>query len=124
MKSSIVFALILGIIGGCASTTHFSKEYSTGYVLRSDTIVGHCQIFTGAYSLYFGIENALCLGQAPGYVVMKSGARVKVNRLYQLGGLDAFYDSAELSVLDDQTGKTITVYLKNWVDKEKFLEVR
>lgn len=123
MKSLVSATALLASLAGCVSTTHFSKEYNTAYVLRGDTTVAKCRIFTGAYSVYFGPENVLCLGDRSGDKVIKSGSIVKVNRLFKIGAVDAFYDTAELSISDEKTGKVITVYLENWPDKEKFLKV-
>lgn len=125
---SIIAAACLGM-AGCVSTTHFSDEYRRAYVLRNDTVVEHCQIFTGVYSLYFGgLENVLCFRTSkmrkPDDAIIKSGSVVQVKRLYRIGAVDAFYDTAELSVLDHATGKAMTVYLENWPDKDKVLQSR
>src|SRR3974390_2690614 len=55
----LAFAGVL--LAGCASTTHFSSEYSRDYHLIRDVHVRQCEMFIGGWSLWFGPDRVACI---------------------------------------------------------------
>jgi hypothetical protein len=120
-------AIGLGVLlVGCVRTSMLAHEYRQQYVLTENVTAFPCETFTGQWSVLFsGPEKALCVGGARPAgelgTVLLAGSGVRVEKLFRIAAVDAFYDRARVSILDAQSGTERIVY-SDWPELSKLLK--
>lgn len=126
VKRQIFLAVLFAaqLLTGCATTTHFSDEYSKSYVAKKDlAIAPDCRMFIDTFSILFGEALVPCFnGRSEGAkerIIVPAGSPVRVKRLF-----NAITPGAELEV-QDANGRSITAYFAYWPTYKEyyFLEV-
>ena len=109
---------------GCTTTSYFAKEYRQTYKLTEAVEVRRCSTFTGGWSVWFGPKDVECIGEGwPGKptMVFPEGSFVKVEKLFRIGAIDAFYNECRVRIYDNR-GNARVVY-SDWPSLSKLLVV-
>jgi hypothetical protein len=117
------FVLCLSFaVSGCTTTSHFAEEYRRTYKLTEPIEVRPCRTFTDGLSVWFGPEDVECAGgswSGKPTIVFPKGSFVKVEKLFRIGAIDAFYDQCRVRIVDDK-GNVRVVY-SDWPSLSKLL---
>jgi hypothetical protein len=106
------------------TTSRSAPETNKTYYLSQDVTANVCEIFTSGYSTFVGgPQRTLNIGGLwPKHepVSFKKGAIVKVERILQLKGIDAFNTQAELRITEEGAKKSTTAYV-DWPEGLRYL---
>lgn len=111
-------------LSGCTTTSHFAEEYRLTYKLTEPVEIRPCRTFTDGLSVWVGPEDVECAGggwSGKPTMVFPKGSFVKVEKLFRIGAIDAFYDKCRVRIVDDK-GNVRVVY-SDWPSLSKLLVV-
>jgi hypothetical protein len=118
---TLIIILSILVLHGCTTTSYFAEEYGKTYILTEAVEVRPCETFTGGWSVWFGPEKVECLGGWPGEptLIFQKGSLVKIEKLYEIGAVDAFYNKCRARISDSK-GNSRVVY-SDWPSLSKKL---